>query len=116
MTTWFKADRWSNTIKTVEVLSETKAYITLAPAPQVTQKTLRTFLEWYYNREPSRVSKGKEYYPTFAEARKYLMEFWNNRNEASKREAWLLLQEAEQAHVKWSKVFVQEGPDANSNS
>jgi hypothetical protein len=95
MTTWFEAEKWCNTIKTVEVLSETKSFITLAP----------TGTEYYQRQR--RVAKSDKYFPTFAEARTHLMQLWSDRNETAKTEA-------ERAHVKWEKLFMQEGPDANS--
>jgi hypothetical protein len=75
MTTLFKTDKYSNTIKPVEVLSDTKEYMTLSG-----------------------------YFPTFAEARTSLMDYYKQKEDSAKRET-------HEAHVKWSKLFIQEVPD-----
>jgi hypothetical protein len=87
MSTWYKADHWCNRITTVEVVKETAAYVTLAD-----------------DRYERRCAKRNEYFPTFKEARTYLMEHFRIKgNNHAKQSA--------AAHENWIKLFKQEEPD-----
>jgi len=90
MSTWYRTNRWQNTIVPVEIIGETAQYVTLAPDGGY--KTGR------------RSAKGHEYFPTFAEARTDLMDYFNGLNASHKAQM-------EQAHIKWLKLFLQEAPD-----
>ena len=94
MPTWFKIDRWSTTIKAVEVTKETACYVTV------------TVDRWGSPCE-RREAKGGDYFPTFAEARQVLMSYHNVKCIALK-------EEAERHHQKWLKLFSQEAPDVTA--
>jgi hypothetical protein len=86
MSTWWKVDKYLVEIAPVEVFSSTKNFITLAPQG--------------YSQ-----AQGDEYFPTFAEARTWLMETLNNRYKQSQ-------QELESLRAKWTKAFMMEAPEA----
>ena len=90
MSTWYKTNRWQNTITTVEVVKETPQYVVLAPN------------RWHGN--DYRLAKGHKYFPTFAEARKDLMDYFKGVAESNKVQM-------EKANTMWGKLFLQEEPD-----
>ena len=73
MSTWWKADKYGCKIKPVQVVSETAKYIALEASESYWKKT-------------QRVLKGDEYFPTFAEARRSLLDMLNARFSSTERE------------------------------
>jgi hypothetical protein len=91
MSTWYKANRWSNSITTVDVTKETDKFITIV-------------MTSYYKGTTRRVMKSDEYFPTFREAKESLQGHWVRERESAKRDI-------EAADRKWTKLFHQDEPD-----
>jgi hypothetical protein len=93
MSTWWKINKWAVDITPVEVVSNTKCYITIRPDEES---------RWLHGRE-YRQAIGREYFPTFAEARTQLMEIFSSkmRNAEAERAA---------AKISWEKLFLLEPP------
>lgn len=89
MSTWYRINIYTTTIVPVEVVSATDKYIRLAAGPIFQFEC--------------RVAKQDEYFPTFREARTALMNRYSEEHKA-------LLAKAEQAHEKFTKVFMMEEP------
>ena len=64
MSTWWKVNNYQYEIKPVEVVSETAKYVTLAASDY-----------WKMTR---RAAKAGEYFPTFVEARAFLLDRLND--------------------------------------
>ena len=94
--TWYRVNKYANKITTVEVVSETAKFVTLAA-------------EGSFWKKEQRVAKGDEYFPTFAEARQYLMTYHTRSREMHKREM-------ESHDQKWLKLFNQDQPDSKEKS
>lgn len=90
MSTWWKVNIYQYEIKTVEVVGETAKYVTLAA------------FESYWKKE-SRAAKAGEYFPTFVEARAFLLDRLNDKFNAT--------QSALETIRKYTnKVFLMEEP------
>ena len=61
MTVWWRVNPYAIEIKPVKVIYETAKFVTLAAS------------ESYFKR-PRKHAKGKDYFPTFAEARNFLLD------------------------------------------
>ena len=90
MSTWWRVNNYVYEIKPVEVVSETAKYVTLA-AGESYWKTTR------------RAAKAGEYFPTFYEARNFLLGTLNNKFQATQ-------QELERIRKYTDKVFLMEEP------
>ena len=95
--TWYKIDRWSAKITAVQVVKETPAYITVLAKYWTMNNVDKTY--------ERRCAKREGYFPTFAEARIQLMQYFKCNAEGHKLQ-W------EAANSKWTKLFMQEVPDA----
>jgi hypothetical protein len=87
-TTWYKADRWENKITPVEVLKETEKFVVI-------------HVHRYSSITERRVAKAGEYFPTFKEARGYLMDHFKSVRERCKHDM-------DRADKNWNKLFLQE--------
>jgi hypothetical protein len=93
MSTWYRVNLWRNTILPVEVVKETPSFV--------------TFLNKNYSNQQQRSAKAGEFFPTFEEARRHLMEHWKTQSNSHRNQM-------EQAHAQWGKLFSQEVPDKES--
>jgi hypothetical protein len=93
MSTWYRVNRWQNTILPVEVVKETPSFVTI--------------INKSYFQQEQRVAKGGEFFLTFAEARENLMKYWAQQAANHK-------QQVDAANRQWGKLYSQEGPDKES--
>ena len=91
MSTWWKICTYNYEIKPVEVVGETAKYVTLDASS-----------ESFFKR-PQRCAKANEYFPTFSEARIFLLTRLNNKFES-------LNQEMGRNKQDYDKVFLMEEP------
>jgi hypothetical protein len=93
VSTWWQVNRWGKEITPVEVISNTKCFITIRPDKES---------RWLHGSE-YRQAIGKDYFPTFAEARTHLLDHFFNKMKNA---------EAEMSDAKrnWDKVFLMEPP------
>lgn len=87
MSTWYRINKYTARIDSVEVKLTTDKYITLAAGD-------------IFNYE-RRVAKQNEYFPTFREARKALMDYYSEQHKQ-------LLYQAELIHEEFIKVFMMD--------